>query len=148
MKSAAEIRRVGLVSDEIELGPIQQTELNDLFVLFSEVVARGEGYPHASPLTWSDFEQTWVAPVTTVVVARRAGRLVGAYYLKPNSVGRAAHIANAGYLVDRRHRRLGIGRSLIEDSIERAQLFGFDAIQFNLVFVSNPARPLYEELGW
>ena len=26
--------------------------------------------------------------------------------------------------------------------------YGFDAIQFNLVFESNPARRLYEELGW
>jgi hypothetical protein len=25
---------------------------------------------------------------------------------------------------------------------------GFDAIQFNLVFASNPARQLYEQLGW
>jgi len=25
---------------------------------------------------------------------------------------------------------------------------GFDAVQFNLVFASNPARSLYERLGW
>jgi hypothetical protein len=36
----------------------------------------------------------------------------------------------------------------VEDSIERAPTVGFDAIQFNLVFESNPARTLYEELGW
>ena len=41
-----------------------------------------------------------------------------------------------------------IARALIEDSIWRAPLVGFDAIQFNLVFASNPARSLYEELGW
>ena len=37
---------------------------------------------------------------------------------------------------------------LVLDSIERAPRHGFDAIQFNLVFASNPARRLYEELGW
>ena len=73
--------------------------------------------------------------------------MVGAYYLKPNFVGKAAHIANAGYLVASKVRRSGIGRALIEDSIWRAPLVGFDAIQFNLVFESNPARALYEELG-
>jgi len=30
----------------------------------------------------------------------------------------------------------------------RAPTLGFDAIQFNFVFESNPARSLYERLGW
>ncbi len=77
---------------------------------------------------------------TVVVVARSDDRVVGAYYLKPNQPGRAAHIANAGYVVDRPYRGRGIGRLLVEDSIRRAPLVGFDAIQFNLVFESNPAR--------
>lgn len=67
---------------------------------------------------------------------------------KPNFVGRAAHIANAGYCVSAAHRRRGIGRLLVEDSIRCAPLLGFDAVQFNLVFASNPARSLYEEMGW
>jgi len=62
--------------------------------------------------------------------------------------GIAAHIANAGYVVASAWRRRGIGRLLLEDSVARAPHVGFDAIQFNLVFVSNPARALYEELGW
>jgi hypothetical protein len=37
---------------------------------------------------------------------------------------------------------------LVTDSIERAPLAGFDAIQFNFVFASNPARAMYEWLGW
>ena len=73
--------------------------------------------------------------------------VVGGYYLKPNFPGRAAHIANAGYAVAAQRRR-GIGRLLVEDSLWRAPLLGFDAIQFNLVFAGNPARALYEELGW
>jgi hypothetical protein len=36
----------------------------------------------------------------------------------------------------------------VEDSIRRAPTLGFDAIQLNLVFASNPARVLYERLGW
>ena len=51
-------------------------------------------------------------------------------------------------MVDARFRGRGVGRLLVEDSITRAQQFGFDAVQFNLVFESNPARALYEELGW
>ena len=111
-------------------------------------MAAREGYPQAPPLTRDVFEETWLAHTTVVVVARSEGRVAGAYYLKPNQPGRAAHIANAGYVVDREFRGLGVGRLLVQDSIERAPTMGFDAIQFNLVFESNPARRLYEELGW
>lgn len=134
--------------DVVSVGPITSSEVDDLFVVFGGVVAAGEGYPHRPPLTRADFESTWVTTVSVVVAARCGGRLCGAYYLKPNFAGRAAHIANAGYLVEASFRGRGIGRALLEDSIWRAPLIGFDAIQFNLVFESNPARALYEELGW
>jgi GNAT superfamily N-acetyltransferase len=132
----------------VSLGPLRGDEAEPLFALFADVVAAGDGYPHAPPLTRDGFEGTWVRPVTAVVAARTDGVLAGAYYLKPNFLGKAAHIANAGYLVAARMRRHGIGRALVEDSIWRAPLLGFDAIQFNLVFASNPARSLYESLGW
>lgn len=118
-----------------------------LFEIFSDVVARGEGYPESAPLTADRFAASWIDP-PVVVVGRRAHDVVGAYYLKPNFPGRAAHIANAGYVVAREHRGSGIGRRLVEDSIVRAGASGFDAIMFNLVFESNPGRQLYERLGW
>ena len=130
------------------VGPIADHELDALFTLFATVVDRGEGYPHAPPLTPEVFAATWIAPVTLVVAARLDDVLTGAYYLKPNFPGRAAHIANAGYVVDGPRRGAGIGRALVEDSLLRAPLLGFDAIQFNLVFAANPARRLYEQLGW
>jgi GNAT superfamily N-acetyltransferase len=132
----------------VALGPIGAGEELELFELFARIVAAREGYPQAPPLTRDVFDETWLHHATVVVVARHDDHVVGAYYLKPNQPGRAAHIANAGYVVDATHRGRGIGRLLVEDSIERAPAVGFDAIQFNLVFESNPARRLYEELGW
>ncbi len=118
-----------------------------LFELFAAVVASGEGFPESPPLDDGRFRAAWVDP-PVVVVAVDASEVVGAYYLKPNFPGRASHIANAGYVVDASHRGRGVGRLLVEDSIRRAPAAGFDAIMFNLVFESNPARALYEELGW
>lgn len=132
----------------VEIGPLRDAERGELFSLFAGIVAAGEGYPHTPPLTRAVFEDAWVTPVTIVVVARVGGRIVGSYYLKPNFPGRGAHIANAGYVVEAGSRGLGIGRLLVEDSARRAPQLGFDAIQFNFVFASNPARPLYEALGW
>jgi GNAT superfamily N-acetyltransferase len=145
---------VPLGEGALEVGPVAAHESDELFAIFSEVVASGDGFPHRPPLSRDDFAETWERGVTLAVGARlveggqSASRLVGAYYLKPNFVGRASHIANAGYVVERSHRRQGIGRALVSDSLWRAPLLGFDAIEFNLVFASNPARALYEELGW
>jgi GNAT superfamily N-acetyltransferase len=133
---------------KVVIGPLDPRRLDDLFDIFADAVERGEGYPHTPPLTRDVFDGTWVRPVTLVVAATHDDRLVGAYYLKPNQPGLGAHIANAGYLVGRSRRGGGIGRLLVEDSIARAPLLGFDAIQFNFVFADNPARPMYERLGW
>jgi len=133
---------------EISLELLRPEEHDVLYELFRQVVETGEGFPHEPPLTFDAFAATWTGPTSTVVAAQIDGELTGAYYLKPNFPGRAAHIANAGYVVAEAHRGRGVGRAMVEDSIHRAPLLGFDAIQFNLVFESNPARALYEELGW
>jgi GNAT superfamily N-acetyltransferase len=131
----------------VVLGDLHPEEQRALFDLFAVVVEAGEGFPERAPLTDSAFEAAW-GPPRVVVAARVEGALVGAYSLRPNFPGRAAHIANAGYVVDAHWRRRGIGRALVEDSLTEASRLAFDAMQFNLVFDSNPARRLYEELGF
>jgi GNAT superfamily N-acetyltransferase len=138
------VTRAGPVS----VGPLRGEEVQALYDIFERIVNLGEGFPQAAPLTRADFDAAWGTAATAVIAARCEGELAGAYYLKPNFVGRASHIANAGYVVGAVHRGRGVGRVLIEDSIRRAPALGFTAIQFNLVFASNPARALYEELGW
>lgn len=132
----------------MELRDARPDDRHRLFDLFAAVVEAGEGFPETSPLDEARFRASWVDPPVVVVAVDRTDRLVGAYYLKPNFPGRASHVANAGYVVADSHRGRGLGRRLVEDSIRRAPRAGFDAIMFNLVFESNPARALYEELGW
>jgi GNAT superfamily N-acetyltransferase len=131
----------------LTLEPLSPAEHDDLFALFSTIVDERDGWPQEPPLTRDVFEQVWI-DVTQTVVAHVDDRLAGAYVLKPNHPGMASHIANAGYMVAKERRGRGIGRALVEHSIIEAPRHGFDAIQFNLVFESNPARALYEELGW
>ena len=127
-------------------GPHDHDELYDAF---AQVVAAGEGYPQApGPLSVRDFEDYWLDHKSLVAVARHRGALAGSYYLKPNFPGRAAHIANAGYFVVPGLRGKGIGEALVRHSLVEARRLGFDAMQFNLVFESNPARRLYERLGF
>jgi GNAT superfamily N-acetyltransferase len=121
---------------------------DDLFVAYAQIVDSGAGFPHEPPLSREAFDDYWIAHSSAVWIARADGELVGAYYIKPNFVGRASHIANAGYFVLASHRGRGLGRTLVEHSLDEARRHGFDAMQFNLVFASNPARALYRRLGF
>ena len=139
--------RTGLV---VTLGPASAGDHGGLHRIFADVVAAGEGYPQdpAVPVSRDDFESYWLAPATLVGVAHVDGELVGGYTLKPNGVGRAAHVANVGYIVEAARRGHGIGELLVRQSLGEARRLGFDAMQFNFVFESNPARRLYERLGF
>jgi ribosomal protein S18 acetylase RimI-like enzyme len=134
---------------DISVADAGPADHDELYAAFSEVVAAGEGYPQPpGPLAVEDFRAYWLDGKSLVAVARHDGALAGSYYLKPNFPGRASHIANAGYFVVTGRRGLGIGAALVEDSFTEARRLGFDAMQFNLVFASNPARRLYERLGF
>jgi GNAT superfamily N-acetyltransferase len=132
----------------VEIREAKEDDLDELFVAFSRIVSAGEGFPQAPPLKREDFDDYWIAHSSLVSVARFGGYLIGGYYIKPNYVGRAAHIANAGYFVLAPYRGTGVGRTLVEHSLQSARRLGFDAMQFNLVFESNDARAMYAKLGF
>lgn len=131
----------------VEIRQAEPEDVDDLFALFALIVEEGGAFPTEPPATREDFDQAWWRK-TAVMVTHSESRLAGSYYVTPNYGGRAAHIANAGYMVHPDFRGRGIGRALIEHSIEEAAHLGFDALMFNLVFDSNPARRLYERLGF
>jgi GNAT superfamily N-acetyltransferase len=132
----------------VEIRQVVADDHDELFTAFSRIVSAGEGFPQRPPLRREDFDDYWLGHSSAVSVAHFGGYLIGASYIKPNFVGRAAHIANAGYFVLAPYRRTGVGRRLVEHSLQEARRLGFDAMMFNLVFESNPARALYRELGF
>ena len=121
---------------------------DELFAAFERIVRDGDGFPLAPPLSRTEFDDYWFGRASEVWVLRVDGVLAGAYYVRPNFVGRAAHIANAGYFVVASYRGRGLGQHLVVHSLEEARRLGFDAMQFNLVFASNPARRMYRKLGF
>jgi GNAT superfamily N-acetyltransferase len=132
----------------VEIHQAAVDDHDEIFTAFSRIVGAGEGFPQQAPITREDFDEYWVRHSAAVSVARFGGYLIGASYIKPNFVGRAAHIANAGYFVLAPYRGTGVGRSLVEHSLREARRLGFDAMMFNLVFASNPARAMYRRLGF
>jgi GNAT superfamily N-acetyltransferase len=132
----------------VEISRAGVDDYDELYAAFGRIVEAGEGFPQRPPLTRDDFDDYFVRGSAAVSVARFGGSLVGGCYVKPNYVGRAAHIANAGYFVLAPYRGMGVGRTLVEHSLREARHLGFDAIMFNLVFESNPVRALYRRLGF
>ncbi len=132
----------------VEIREAAIDDYDELFTAFSRIVGAGEGFPQSPPVTREEFDDYWIRHSAAVSVARFGGYLIGASYIKPNYVGRAAHIANAGYFVLAPYRGTGVGRNLVEHSLREARRLGFDAMVFNLVFASNPVRAMYKDLGF
>jgi GNAT superfamily N-acetyltransferase len=145
---ASEVDTTTVGAVPVEIRQAAADDHDELYAAFIRIVSAGEGFPQQPPLTREEFDDYWVRPAAAVSVACFGGYLVGASYIKPNDVGRAAHIANAGYFVVAAYRGTGVGRSLVEHSLREARRLGFDAMMFNLVFESNPARSMYEQLGF
>lgn len=118
--------------------------------IWNEVVEAGNAFPQFDGLSDDEEAAGFFAGQTRTAVAESdEGEIVGLYILHPNNVGRCAHTANASYAVSSRHRGRGIGRVLVQDSLDSLATCGFRGLQFNAVVASNiHAIRLYESLGF
>jgi GNAT superfamily N-acetyltransferase len=133
---------------KFDIRPFEPGDHQEFFAAFQQIVSQGEGFPLEPPLTEVACNEYWFGHANAVWVVRVDDTLAGAYYVKPNFVGRAAHIANAGYFLSAHFRGVGLGRRMVQHSLVEARALGYDAMQFNLVFASNPARRMYRSLGF
>ena len=132
----------------LAIAPLPLADFDLIWPLVEEVAREGATYPLPRDLTEDAARAIWSEPGRTIYIARREGRVVGSYYLRPNSGGPAAHVANAGYMVRQSERRHGIAKALFEHSLQEAVRLGFKALQFNLVVSTNTAAVhLWQSLG-
>ena len=132
----------------LEIRPYREEDLAGMLKVWNEVVEGGEAFPQIEPLTLETAAEFFAAQ-TLSVVADLDGKVMGLYILHPNNVGRCAHVANASYAVASSARGLGLGRALVQDSLEQAARKGFWGLQFNAVVASNEAAVhLYEDMGF
>jgi len=110
------------------------------------VVEDGGAMP-ANGASLDVFMEGWIRN-RAVFVAWWGDQIVGSYFVRSNFPAFAAHIAQGGYTVSSKARRLGIGRLMVEDSLRTARRLGYTAMMFNLVLEKNPSRVLYESLGF
>jgi L-amino acid N-acyltransferase YncA len=144
----------------IELGEMNADEKETVKTLLNLIISEGTTYPQAQPLNEAEFAAYWMVRDTFVVRERHeavdgsgrnknTGKVLGAFYLKPNFPGRCSHICNAGFIVQPAARGLGIGRYMGENMLAIARDRGYSAVMFNLIFATNtPSLNLWTSLGF
>jgi L-amino acid N-acyltransferase YncA len=119
-----------------------------IWEIFREVVAAGDTYPLDPNISRDKALAYWFQRGAHVFVAENNGEIVGSYALHANHSGGGAHVANAGFIVDKTARGQGIGRAMGEHCLNEARRLGFRAMQFNFVVSTNEsAVKLWQDLG-
>lgn len=143
LKDGSAIRFV--LADHQDIEPLRR--------LYRVIVDEGMSYPHNLFPSDDEFQDYWFRGKSTVAVyladRARDGRMLGAFYLRPNWPGRARHVANAGFIVAPEWRGKGLGRLLGVTMLRYARNLGYRSVLFNLVFSENvTARQLWQKLGF
>jgi L-amino acid N-acyltransferase YncA len=117
------------------------------------IVATGDTFSWAPDTPEEDARAMWLKqpPGRTVVALDDDGTVLGTAETHPNQPagGPAAHVANAGFMVDPAHSGRGVGRALAEHVLEQARADGYRAMAFNAVVETNTgAVALWRSLGF
>jgi len=131
---------------------IRQARADDALKIWSiiePVIRAGETYPLPRDMSEADAVSYWLAPDKETFVAEDGGRLVGTYYLRANTTGGGAHVANCGYITAPDAVGRGVARTMCQHSLNEAKARGFRAMQFNLVISTNTrAVALWQAMGF
>jgi L-amino acid N-acyltransferase YncA len=118
--------------------------------ILDEVITAGDTFPYDPAWPAEVLHDVWVErPPGLTVVAEADGKILGAAKAGPNRPGPGAHVASASYMVADAARGRGVGRALVEYTLDWARRQGYAAMQFNAVAESNAvAVELYRRLGF
>jgi ribosomal protein S18 acetylase RimI-like enzyme len=127
----------------------KESDHDSIWQILEPVIRSGDSYALPRDLGREQALAYWFAPEKETFVWEDGGVVLGTYFLRANQEGGGAHVANCGYLTARAAQGRGIARAMCLDSLERAKLRGFRAMQFNFVVSTNQrAVKLWSDLGF
>ena len=135
---------------DMRIRAYRSVDVPQMRTIWNEVVRAGNAFPQFDELADDAEADAFFASQTRTAVAEDdEGRVLGLYILHPNNIGRCSHTANTSYAVDASVRGQGVGRALVQDSLDNLAPCGFRGLQFNAVVASNVrAIRLYESMGF
>lgn len=129
--------------------PARAEDAPALWHILEPAIRAGETYALPRDMSEADALAYWTGPDRETFVADEGGHILGTYYLRANQAGGGAHVANCGYVTAPEAGGRGVGRFMALDSLDRARVHGFAAMQFNFVVDTNDrAVRLWESLGF
>jgi L-amino acid N-acyltransferase YncA len=133
----------------IRIVPLTREHLPELLIIWNEIVVEGTTFPWIEPFEVENLLEVFRPEDTVGCAVDERGTVLGMFHVHPNNEGRCAHIANCGYMVSRASRGQGIGRLLVQSSLEAARKEGYKGMQFNAVVATNQAAlALYRSEGF
>jgi L-amino acid N-acyltransferase YncA len=140
------------VTETFVVREYQDSDWPGVWPIIEQVVRAGDTFPYPTDLDERDARPLWLdngARGRATVAVDAGGEVLGTAKMGPNRPGPGSHVATASYMVRDGLRGRGVGRALVEDSIDWARTAGFAAMQFNAVVDENVgAVRLYESLGF
>src|SRR5262245_48760677 len=133
----------------MQIRPARHDDRDVLWRILEQTIRAGETYALPSDMSEADAIAYWMSPDREALVAEEDDMILGTYYLRPNQLGGAAHVANCGYVTAPEATGRGVARRMCEHSLQRARDRGFRAMQFNFVVATNErAIRLWQSLGF
>lgn len=134
---------------QTSIRPATSTDDDAIWHILEPVFRAGETYPIPRDVSRTDALAYWRTPGHSVFVAEQHGAIAGTYYLRANTKGGGAHVANCGYITAQSATGRGVARAMCMHSLGAARERGFRAMQFNFVISTNErAVRLWQSCGF
>lgn len=136
---------------DFTIRPARLEDFEEIYNIFKEVLREGSTYSYTEKeMTPERSLAYWMsAPGTFCYVADVGGKVAGMSALRPNRTGRAAHVANASFIINKDFRKQGIATALGKHVLKEAKNKGYQSIQYNFVVSKNDiAVNLWKSLGF
>ena len=122
---------------KVSLDVYKEADETELHAILNEIVEDGDSYPQEDVSDIKDFRAYYLSHDVYVCHDVTSGDVLGGFYVKPNFPGRCSHICNAGFIVKKCARGIGVGSFMVGHYLQIARDLGYKASFFNLVFVTN-----------
>jgi ribosomal protein S18 acetylase RimI-like enzyme len=137
------------MTSTLAIRPATAADDDAIWRILEPTFRAGETYPVPRDIGRADALGYWHVGGQDVFVAEDDGLILGTFYLRANTGGGGAHVANCGYVVAPVATGRGVARAMCMASLQRARERGFRAMQFNLVIASNErAVHLWQSCGF
>jgi len=129
--------------------PAMAQDAGAIWRIISPTIRAGETYALPQDISEEAALDYWLGPDRETFVAVADREILGTYYIRPNQLGRGAHVCNCGYMTAPAAAGRGVARAMCAHSLAHARALGFRAMQFNFVVSTNErAIRLWQAMGF